>query len=114
MERQSKAGRRLAPAAPFGAASCSRRIPVLCVVVIVIRIERPRGSLRDYSRRDFDQSGWSQRLSWLLPSGVGFLRDPLPGLSWASLTVSFPQLYKTSEAAEEVGLTTFRVNHRIV
>jgi hypothetical protein len=34
------------------AASSSRRIPVACVIVKVIRAERPRGSLPDYSRRD--------------------------------------------------------------
>jgi hypothetical protein len=106
MEGQSTAERRLAPAAPLGAASGSRRIPVLCIVVIEIRSERPRGSLRDYSRRDIDQGDWSQRLSRSLQSGVGFLRDPLPGLPWASLAVGFPRLQRVEE---KVGLTTFRV-----
>jgi len=47
------------------------------------------------------------RLSWSLQSGVCFLRDPLPGLPSAFLTVCFPLV------AEKVGLTTFRANHRI-
>ena len=33
-----------------------------------------------------------KRLSWSLQSGIGFLRDPLPGLPWASLAVGFPRL----------------------
>jgi hypothetical protein len=57
----------------------------------VIRSERPRGSLRDCSRRDLDQGDWSQRLSRSLQSGIRFLRDPLPDLPWALLTVGFPR-----------------------
>jgi len=48
-----------------------------------------------------------ERLSWSLQSGVRFLRDPLPGLPSASLAFSFPP------SAGKVGLTTFRINHRI-
>src|SRR5215831_17570046 len=92
--------RRLAPAASSETASSSRRIPVSCIIVKESRAERPRGSQRGYPCR--------KRLSWLLQSGVGFLRDPLPGLPWASLAVGFPL------EAEKVGLTTFRDNHRIV
>jgi len=43
----------------------------------------------------------AKRLSWSLHSGVGFLRDPLPGLPSAFLTVCLPP------RAEKVGLTTF-------
>ena len=50
MERQSTAGRRLAPAA-LRAASSSRRIPVSCIIVKVSRAERPRGSQRGYPCR---------------------------------------------------------------
>src|SRR6266498_5687935 len=50
MERQSTAGRRLAPAG-LGPALSSRRIPVSCVIVKVSRAERPRGSQRGYPCR---------------------------------------------------------------
>src|SRR5262245_57872318 len=51
LERQSTE-RRLAPAAPKGAASSSRRIPVCCVIVIESRTETPRGSQHGYPYRD--------------------------------------------------------------
>src|SRR6266511_5440508 len=50
--RQSTACRRLAPAAPGGVASSSRRIPVCCVIVIESRTETPRGSLHGCPYRD--------------------------------------------------------------
>jgi hypothetical protein len=48
-----------------------------------------------------------KRLSWSLQPGVGFLRDPLPGLPSAFLAVCFPL------EAEKVGLTTFYENNRV-
>jgi len=47
-----------------------------------------------------------ERLSWSLQSGICFLRDPLPGLLSAFLTVCFPH------KAEKVGFTTFRLSNR--
>ena len=106
IERQSTDERRLAPAAPFGAASSSRRIPVFCVVVIVIRTERPRGSLHDYSHRDLDQGDWPRAAIPIITIG--------PWLSPRSFTrppVGFPcgRLSSTLKVEEKVGLTTFHV-----
>jgi len=110
MERQSTAGRRLAPAAPAGAASSSRRIPVVCVIVRESRTETPGGSQRGCPRRDV-VSCLTQRLSRSLQSGLSFLRHLIPDLPSVFLAVNFPELKATQEKA---GLTTFHVNHGVV
>ena len=54
-----------------------------------------------------------QRLSRSLQPGVRLLRDPIPASRRQTLQSAF-RPFCTREAAGEVGLTTFRVNHRIV
>src|SRR5262249_4491087 len=92
------AERRLAPAALWTASS-SRRIPVFASSSKCL-VPKDRAEVGAVTRA-------VKRLSWSLQSGVCFLRNRLPGLPSAFLAVSFPH------RAENVGLTTFRVDHRV-
>src|SRR4030095_2276394 len=97
------AQRRLALAILRRTASSSRRIPVLCIIVKVSRVERPQGSLPAFA--------WSDLAKGSTPIHSITERHSLSPSSSTCTAIDLP--YGLSSQWERYGFTVFRLSARV-